>query len=436
MNLSALPEMLLAWVKAQGAALLQGGKAEQTSPFKVGVEYEGKVLDPLPGGRYLVQVAGQKLDMGLPTQARAGDTVRLTFLSMGPRPTFLMHAQPQATPVEPVQISRTAQQVGALMRIAQPLGQALAPAGAPMAASGGVPADFLPATAMGRAPMGLAEASPMADPPRIPPTGQAAQALTGAGSAAVSPGAAAARPIVADVVLLQGHTPTSVPASTAVASPNTALLGQAVDRSWNSVGADPALRPTVLADTAAPSDRSLPARLAQTVRESGLFYESHLARWVKGSYPFEALLNEPLARLGRGPGPMPGLAELGGMPEEAARMAGRQLQMLEGAPFLWQGFAWPGQWMDWWVEERKGGQGDGPGGEEPHAWSTELRLTLPRMGAVQAQLSLRGRDVSLRLRAAEASAARAMTQALPTLQRGLECAGLRPVNLAVVTEEG
>jgi hypothetical protein len=266
------------------------------------------------------------------------------------------------------------------------------------------------------------------------------QAVAGMSGHAAPQMVSTARPIVANVVMLQANTATAAAAgsnpSIAVASPNTALLGQAVDRTWVSVGSNPSLRPTVLADPAAPSDNLLPGRLAQTVRESGLFYEAHLARWTQGRYPFEAILSEPLARLGRAAVPLPGMAELAGMPEEAARMAGRQLQMLEGGPFLWQGFAWPGQWVDWLVEERREGQGGGQEGEDPHAWATELRLTLPSMGTVQARLALRGQDVSLQLQVAEAGAAQAMTEALPLLQRGLEAAGLRPVHLAVVREGG
>ena len=246
-----------------------------------------------------------------------------------------------------------------------------------------------------------------------------------------------ARPIVANVVMLQSYastTPTAAP--TAVASANTALLGQAVDSLRAAVPASTTLRPTVLADPASPSPNLLPTRLAQTLRESGLFYEAHLARWTKGAYPFEAILNEPQARLGRAAMPMPGVAELGGMSEEAARMAGRQLHILEGGPFLWQGFAWPGQWMDWLVEERPEGQGDGQGGEEANPWTTELRLTLPRMGSVHAQLSLRGHDVSLRMQVAEPATAQRLTEALPELQRGLESSGLRPVSLAVAGEAG
>jgi len=37
--------------------------------------------------------------------------------------------------------------------------------------------------------------------------------------------------------------------------------------------------------------------LAATVSETGLFYESHLAQWLSGGYPAEALLKEPQTRL-------------------------------------------------------------------------------------------------------------------------------------------
>lgn len=465
MNLSALPELLLAWAKTQGAALLQGNKAEQASPFKVGAEYEGKVLDQLPSGRHLVQVAGQKLDMGLPRNTQTGDSVRLTFLNAGPRPTFLLNNQGPVSSAQQVQISNTAQQVSALMRIAQPVSmsavQAAAPAagqpagqaaqassqpGSPVAGqvakqiSTSLPLPVAAASAKvaGQVAVGSPTASQAinqaANPPsasaRVTTTGQIIQALPAAqNQPAVQ--AAVARPIVANVVMLQSYSAAGANAPTAVASANTALLGQAVDSLRAAAPASTTLRPTVLADPASPSPNLLPTRLSQTLRESGLFYESHLARWTKGAYPFESILNEPQARLGRAAMPMPGMAELAGMHEDAARMAGRQLHMLEGGPFLWQGFAWPGQWMDWLVDERREGQGDGHEGEEPNPWDTELRLTLPRMGTVHAQLSLRDHDVNLRLQVAEPATARTLQEALPDLQRGLESSGLRPVSLTV-----
>lgn len=42
---------------------------------------------------------------------------------------------------------------------------------------------------------------------------------------------------------------------------------------------------------------ALAAALEQTVVETGLFYESHLAQWLAGTYPANALLNEPQTRV-------------------------------------------------------------------------------------------------------------------------------------------
>ncbi|WP_374708175.1 flagellar hook-length control protein FliK [Salinicola avicenniae] len=46
------------------------------------------------------------------------------------------------------------------------------------------------------------------------------------------------------------------------------------------------------------SAEGLSSTLGQSVRESGVFYESHLSRWLGGDYPRAALLREPQAWLG------------------------------------------------------------------------------------------------------------------------------------------
>lgn len=43
---------------------------------------------------------------------------------------------------------------------------------------------------------------------------------------------------------------------------------------------------------------SLASALSQSVRDSGVFYESHLQRWLSGQYPLQALMREPQAWLG------------------------------------------------------------------------------------------------------------------------------------------
>jgi flagellar hook-length control protein FliK len=110
--------------------------------------------------------------------------------------------------------------------------------------------------------------------------------------------------------------------------------------------------------------------------------------------------------------------------------------MLEGAPFLWQGLAWPGQTMEWMVREEYGGEGQPEGGESAAEWSTELNLTLPRLGQVLAQLGLAGDQLQLRLHADTAATRDKLNAALPLLIKGLEANGLRAIDPQVEALEG
>ena len=67
---------------------------------------------------------------------------------------------------------------------------------------------------------------------------------------------------------------------------------------------------------------------------------------------------------------------------------------------VWRGELWPGQPLQWEIaaEERPGGQ---PGEEAAPEWRTTLRLALPHLGAVDAELRLSGEKVGLAMTAPE-----------------------------------
>lgn len=384
MNLAALPQILGAWLKTQGTALLDSGKeiAPPKPTFQPGETYQGKVMDNLAGGRALVRVGGQHLDMALPRGVQVGDTVKLTYLHAVPRPTFVLEQAAAASGPQAVRLSSAAQQLTALAQLARPAG------------AGGLPAT-LPADAAGARPI-LANAAPLVTPPSVTGGGGLPMtALTGAFATATA---------------LSGGAPVESTRAGLASGPSTSNLA-------------------ALQSGAADSQAALPQRLHQTVRESGLFYEAHLARWTQGAFSLAELRREPQAHLAPGSVSINLPPELAGMPEEAARMAGKQLLMLEGAPFLWQGLAWPGQWMEWQVEERPGGEGGNP--EEPNTWATELRMTLPRLGGVTARVSMAGERLTLGLSAADSSTRAAMSAALPELEQALTAAGLKPAGLSV-----
>jgi flagellar hook-length control protein FliK len=327
--------------------------------------------------------------MALPRGTQVGDTIKLTYLGNTPRLTFVMD-QPAINAVQPVRLSQTAQQLTALAQLAKPATTSAPPPTVP------TQAEIVEAGVTTQRPI-LSSTAPLANPPSL---------VAGTNAPLTAPTGA-----FATATALTGGTPMEA-----------TRAGLAADSTTSNLAA--------LQPGAADSQPALPQRLHQTLRESGMFYEAHLARWTRGTFSLTDLRNEPQARLDTNTHPMATAAGLTDMPMDAARLAGRQLLMLEGGPFLWQGFAWPGQWLEWQVQEQPGG-GQGGGGAEPDTWATELRLTLPRLGGVTARLSLAGERLTVGLSAGDAGARDTLRDALPSLEHALQAAGLQPAGLSV-----
>ncbi|WP_449192511.1 flagellar hook-length control protein FliK [Thauera sp.] len=217
--------------------------------------------------------------------------------------------------------------------------------------------------------------------------------------------------------------------------------------------------------------------LRQALGQSGLFYESHQADWVLGRRDTASLTSEPQGQAQtRSTAPGASQAVTGqavhqgvaspksgaqsGQPaaaegsERAAQARGaaladeaapvrtapipdrlipivhQQLDALATQQYVWHGQAWPGQAVEWRIEDPE--RDDGSAEEETaHGWDSTLRLTLPRLGGVEAQLHLNGKQVALRLRADEADTLVALDAGAATLASALEAVDLRLSGLIV-----
>ncbi len=233
----------------------------------------------------------------------------------------------------------------------------------------------------------------------------------------------------------------------------------------------------------------LAQKLSSALSESGLFYESHQAQWVSGERPLSDLLKEPQGQLpataqaeGRAPpsgSPMPASnvqtdaggtasmpgarapsgslgvatpsarpgAQSGGAPVNAAGakdaqpahpatvpIVQRQLDALDQRALVWQGQVWPGQTMQWRIEE-EGGQRSGQENSEENPWKTHLNLTLPRMGEVNATIALGAKGVRLDVSVAGRGSAETLKRASPALAGALSAAGLPVLSLVVRRRE-
>jgi len=246
------------------------------------------------------------------------------------------------------------------------------------------------------------------------------------------------------------------------------LLGRALEESTGT----PVRQTQPVVDEPTADAPRLAQALARAVERSGLFYESHQARWVGGEFPLTRLLEEPQARgestaahthrpeeaahaAAARPAAAPDVdgaeaaPELAGpqatTPSEAAErpaeppvardalpLVRQQIETLEHQRIAWHGEVWPGQAMEWEIVDERGA--DAADASEQHEWATHVALELPALGRVAIRIELGGRGLALGLVAADAGTAAAMRTEAPALVGALEAVGL-PVRALKVTHD-
>jgi hypothetical protein len=167
-----------------------------------------------------------------------------------------------------------------------------------------------------------------------------------------------------------------------------------------------------------------------------MFYEAHQAQWVDETRPLAALLREPQAQLRPLAGDetdtlshdLPQLKELP-VHRDALTMVRQQLETLETRQIIWQGTLWPGQTIEWQVGEESAQAASG--GEEEQAWRSRLKLSLPRLGGIDATLIVTTRGVRISVRAGDADSAAMLDDNRASLHSALAAAGVPPLAIGV-----
>lgn len=246
------------------------------------------------------------------------------------------------------------------------------------------------------------------------------------------------------------------------------LTGQPAPQAATLAGGKPIVAAPPANDPAA----TLAPALRQALSQSGLFYESHQLQWISGKLDTASLLQEPQGELAHAPptssasqtetatitrhasavrttgefattaAPQDATsaaqdadpaassnlstaagARAAAVPERLAPVVYQQLDAMATQNYVWQGQVWPGQTMEWEIEDPQ--RDDGSGADEPAAeWKTTLRLALPRLGGVEARLILTPAGVALRLLADDDVTVAALDRARGQLDSALEAANV------------
>jgi hypothetical protein len=252
---------------------------------------------------------------------------------------------------------------------------------------------------------------------------------------------------------------------------NISRTGQMISRLLLPEGESPQPAPLnrgqPLLTQAPASAAELAPTLAKAVSQSGLFYEAHPAEWVAGRRPAEFLHAEPQAQV-----PLPtqaaaatakaataestmqaaaaqasGDAKAAGneslsrqaantaqaIPEPLRPLVQQQLDAIATQRLVWHGEVWPGQSMELQIERERveERETDAAAATEADRWNTSLRLALPRLGTIGAELNLSGGKLRLRLSVGSEAATADLRAAADTLTGSLTDAGIAVQSLDI-----
>jgi hypothetical protein len=176
--------------------------------------------------------------------------------------------------------------------------------------------------------------------------------------------------------------------------------------------------------------KQLAGALRDALANSGLFYESHQAQWVRGERSTAQLLIEPQnqqqdknnptvkASVYKSPD---STTNSSGLSIELRSMVQQQLHTLETHQLTWSGQIWPDQHMQWEIQGQPEHHAQRP---DERQWSTEMELALNKLGDVHARLTYTQGAIKLTLHAADTEAAKLFNRGLPALRHTLSEAGI------------
>lgn len=348
----------------------------------VGKSLLAQVLSRMGDGSFLVKVEGTPVRMMLPAGAQAGTEVALTMLSANPRPTFqLSNGDGRALPAT------------------------LYVPGSPLAA--------------------------LTDPAIAYDT-KAGPSLT-AGQAGLNPAALGQAGALAGSALADGAQDAASPNAPPppVLSDTARLISSVLNAASRAPGSAAALQGTEpLMVNTRPDPGQLAGKLAQTVSQSGLFYESHLAEWANGTRALSTLMVEPQAAKAPGMAPTEPLT---------AQFINLQLTSGEQSRVLWQGQLLPGQQMEWEINKDAPEQRGGADGEalEP-AWRSGMRFRLPLLGDIDATVVMVGNQCQVEIKAGSLDVGALLRSHAARLTGAMEAAGtpLTSLSIGVLPADG
>lgn len=212
--------------------------------------------------------------------------------------------------------------------------------------------------------------------------------------------------------------------SVAELSPLGRLINQSLQQAANKNTSNAAIVQQ-LVTTNPKQTQQFAQALNQVISRSGLFYESHLADAIDGQRSLSSLKLEPQMQ----------------SQQAAFTLLPQQLNLLDHPRISWHGEVWPNQLMEWHIqlpEQAADRQASADRDQSAQMITTELSLSLPKLGKVRAQIHFVNGKVQLQVNAENPDVCAHLKLHGPTLTSAIERNGqiLEAMRIQSTSEEG
>jgi hypothetical protein len=361
------------------------------SHVAVGRLLQAQVLAQLEDGSYIVGVGDSALRMSLPEGTSVGSKLQMTFVGDSPRPTFLLESQ---TDNSSASLSSAAKIISNVLQTA---GEANAPT-----------------TLAGKTPI-LQE--PATDPPHIANAMQDSVEFSGLFyESHVSQWVSGER-TMADLMREPQMQPEADTARNAVPAGAQSNAARSQSNASATLQGSALQRP-------ATSDTDL-TKLIENARTS-----------ADAGSPLGKALSALLGNARNLPQEADTLVKPAAVTSDTAQTLHLQLNALEQNRYVWQGELWPGQHMEWEIQEEESKPGQNTQGDgDQSSWNSTVRFDLPRLGRISATIHLAGGHVQMRVAAASPDTASRLRAHGKDLAQALGDAGSPLDSLAISHDE-
>lgn len=351
----------------------------------IGQQMSGRILSNFNDGTFLVRIANTAARMVLPNSAQVGDTLTLTLVSKDPRPTFSVNE-------------------GSIRPDEESASVALSSAGRAMQK------DLKSLQFVTRDESGagqIAQNEDIAD-------AQAKGARQG-----------------------QSGPPAS---STTTLSNAGRLIDTLLHASQQGDVTDHINAATPLLPKAGVPVDQMASALKDAIAHSGVFYESHVAAWAAGQHPADELMKEPQAQVAaRQGGNINLLSDSDPAQNQLGQIINLQLNALEQQRVVWHGEVWPGQKMEWEINQEHGQDSPKQGAtddENAPTWHSVERFNFAHLGSVSASIRLIGQQIHVQVKADNDAATAALRGNTGLFANAMAAAGTSLDSLIVKQADG